>query len=157
MQHQQNRVIDGTEFICTQFGGTDGVVFLAKMGRLCGPALKELIEAVGTGDKGGSKGLGDADIGKVGAALALLFEKLDESEIYAIRDKLLRNAQVIRKDDRGDKTIVPLLPIIDEELRGRTMTFIKLLGFALEVNYGNFTGALQSAASAVGLKVSPSK
>src|SRR5262249_40615789 len=87
-------------------------------------------------------GLGDLQVDALGEAVGLLFEKLSDDELESITRELLAAATA-----NG----APLMPQFDLMLQGRIDTILKLLKFALEVNYGNFFHALGAVAPGANL------
>jgi hypothetical protein len=127
----QERVIDGMTFRVTQLPAMRGVKMLNRLVRILGPAAGRAFAGADP-----SAGLGGLDVGALGGAVAALTERLSDDELESIIRTLLETATV-------DNT--PLLPVFDLKLQGRMGSLLKLLGFALEVNYSNFTSVLAAS------------
>ena len=98
---------------------------------------------------GGS--LASTDVAALGDALTALCQKLTPAEYEALTRELLETTTV-----QHDGQTLPLMPVFDDVMCGRTLTVDKLLLFALEVNYGDFFAAGRAAFATARL-VSPSK
>lgn len=125
----QEREIDGAVYMVTQFPATEGLAILTRLLKLAGPALG----AVATGQPGAGRAL------EVGLFVARLVEKLDEAETVGLVKRLLKDT---RRDGRE------VMPSFDTEFMGNYMTLLRVLGFVLEANYGDFFGAVASSAAA---------
>lgn len=126
MQETQTKIIDGMEVSVSQLPARRAMKMFNRLGRVFGPALGKIMAS-------SPDGLKTMNIGAMGDAVAMLFEKFTDSEQDFIMNELLATAVVDNK---------PLMPIFDTMMRGKTLTVYKLLAFALEVNYGDFLGGL---------------
>lgn len=126
MVTNQTAVIDGMTFGITQLTTMKSLRMLNRLGRALGPALAKL-GSVSAGN------VADMSVGPFGEAVAALCERLSDDELEAITRELLATATV-----NG----ALLMPQFDVTLQGRADTVIKLLKFALTVNYGSFFNAL---------------
>ena len=123
MVKTETREIDGLTFEVTQLPFMrQGKVF-ARLAAAFGPALAKMAD-------------GGLDR-ELGSALEVLFARLTESEFDYLVKALLETAYV-RDGDR--RICVGQNP--DAVLSGRNMTGLKLLKFAVEVNWQDFFGAL---------------
>jgi hypothetical protein len=130
MQKTQERVIDGTRFAVTQLPAMRGFKMFHRLGRALGPAIAQVA--------GGLKGkLAEMNVAELGAGVGALLERLDENDLEAITGELLKTAHIDGK---------PLMPSFDLLMQGRIPTLLKLLAFAIEVNYGNFRDWLPALA-----------
>ncbi len=141
MRSTDTRTIDGFSYDVTQLPGMRGVRFLARLGRIVGPSLGGLITSL----QGG--GLAGADLSAVAVSVGRLFIDLTENELEAICRELLGSATY---RDPVTQKIVPVMDDFDLHFQGRAASVLKLLAFALEVNYGNFFDALRGAVTAQG-------
>lgn len=89
---------------------------------------------------GNANSLEDIDLGSLSDAATLFFDRLPEEALDAITDPLLEEC-TLQKGDR----IGTCAQIGDELFAGKLLTLGKVIKFALEVNYGDFLGALKSA------------
>lgn len=127
-QVTQEREIDGMSFAVTQLPGMRGLKLLARLGRVLGPAVAKALAGASNGLKG------EVDFEVMGEAVGTLFERLTEKELEEVTRELLQAATV---DNR------PLLQGFDVTMQGKTLTILKVLLFAFEVNYGSFLDVLK--------------
>jgi hypothetical protein len=127
---EQTREIDGVTFTVQRLPPRKALNMERRLAAIGVPALAAAFIP------GTSTGLEDAELGNLGAAAAILFDRLPEKEMNEIHDQLLASALVTR-----DGTRAPLLPIYDSVIPG-VQTIHKLLWFAIEANFGPFGGAL---------------
>lgn len=131
MLNVRTTTIDGIDFAVGQLPAMRGHRLLPRLGKAIGPALAQGFDAMG------GKG-GDGDLGKLGAAIGLLFEHLTPDEYEAILRELFSTVAV-----KG----APLMDTFDVALAGKPATVIKLAAFCLEANFGNFSGVAQAWAA----------
>jgi len=110
----------------TQLPGMEGARTLIRLGEILGPGLAGLAAAVR---------FGRAD--HMSVAMATLFKSLTGDTFEELLRKLLETATVKTKGTERE-----LLPEWDLLMQGQASEWFKILWFALEVNYGNFTDAL---------------
>ena len=122
----QERAIGEGVWTVTQFPATEGLAILTRLLKLVGPAMG----AISRGEGGNVE---------VGTFIALLIERLDEAETIALVKRLLKDT---RKDGRE------ILPQFDLEFMGNYHTLLNVLGFVLEVNYGDFFAEMNRPAPA---------
>src|SRR5258708_2424843 len=127
MQVQQERDIDGFKFTVQQLTAMKSLRMLNRLGRIVGPALGK----AGGAAQGGFENLNVKDLGD---AVGTLFERLSDDELESITRELLSGATVTMSNGQNGL----LMPQFDLVLQGRPETILKLLKFALEVNYQNF-------------------
>lgn len=146
-QERQSTTIDGLTFTVQQLGGRAGVKMLHRLGRTLGPAMASLIAGVldAAGELDNMKDWRDLDHTKITpvleATVIKLFANLTEAEIDPIINGLLQSATVSYEGKE-----VPLLPVFDRVLQGKTLTVIRLVAFSVGVNYGNFFDAARALA-----------
>ncbi len=117
--------IQGASYEVTQLGAMRGLKLLTRIGAAVGPAMAQLARA-------GEEGF---DIGVAGEALQKLFQKLNEAEIEHFVTEMLFGGALKRNGAPMQKNMFEL------EMAGQAMTILKLLVFAFEVNYGDFSEA----------------
>lgn len=122
----QSQDIDGTVFAVTQLPAMRSMRLMHRLAKAVGPAM---LKAVG----GKAVSLKELDLASVGDAAQMVFETFSENDFEALIRELLEGATV----DHEGRTI-PLMPVFDLVLAGKVGTILKLLKFALEVNYGSF-------------------
>jgi hypothetical protein len=127
----QEKEIGGHTFEVSQLPARKALKTLNRLGKVFGPAIAQALAAFG--GNGGEVDLSRLDVGKLGGAIEALFGNLDDKDLDFFVDTFFESATI---DGR------PLLKQLDVALQGKIDTLLKLLVFAVEVNYGNFTGAL---------------
>lgn len=133
----QEKVIDGMHFAVTQLPGMKGLLMSQKIGRIVGPALAKGLSGMGSVSLA-TVAESSINMETIGEAVGLLFERLSGPELEAITRELLASATIDG---------VPLMPVFDLRLQGKTLTIYKLLVFAFEVNYGSFFDAFRALAA----------
>lgn len=135
MRKQQTKTIDGMTFTVQQLPAMRAQRLKPRIvSILAGPAAK-----IGT-VLGGARRLEDLDLGALAGAFDALAGKLSPDEYEAVTRELLETTLV-----QQGPNLIPLLPVFDDIMAGRTLTVDKLLLFAVEVNYGDFFDALRGA------------
>lgn len=124
-RRSQERSIGGATWTVTQFPATEGLALLTRLLKLVGPAM-------------GAVARGEGSALEVGTFVAALVGQLDENETVALVKRLLKDT---RKDGRE------VLPTFDLEFMGNYFTLLSVLGFVLEVNYGDFFAAMNQQRS----------
>lgn len=137
------RKVDGSLYEFEQFGATHSLKILTKLTKLIGEPLTLAFTAMLDGEKklgaeveapATKKSILDRKInGKMlGEAVKALVDKLDEDEVLSLVQQLC--AQSLLCD--GKKII------FDSHYEGRLGHLFKVLGAALEVQYGDFLGEM---------------
>ena len=141
-KHESTTVI-GRQFTVHQLPASRAYRLLVRLMKHAGPALGELLGVVVglDGKPGAAQSIADLDLGganlaRVGVALQLLFDRLTPQEADEIRKELLEGALV---DEQ------PLGPQFDDVFAGEVYGIIELQLFALKVNFGSFSRALDAA------------
>jgi hypothetical protein len=127
----QTRVIDGKTYTIPQLPGRASLKMLNRLGKALGPAFAALMGTVKA--QGSKPNLADLDFSAIGGAVEALFANVSDEDLDYFIDGLLKDALVDN---------VKLLPQIDILFQGGSDTLIKVLAFAVTVNYANFTRAL---------------
>jgi hypothetical protein len=138
----EEKLIDGNVYTITMLDGMRGwkvFVRLAKalaagVGTLDGIKLSAIMDL---------SDLWDMDLAPLARALPEALGQLPEDEQEKVIRTLLEPALVDG---------VPLLPKFATHFQGRTLTLIKVLGFALSVNYENFRAALVANGAGRGIQ-----
>lgn len=124
------------EVIVTQLPAMRSGKLLMRLSKNLAPALARLATTVDT--KAALSGALDfREPEKIADAVRDLFTNLDGDELEFLTHELLGGATIKRGGE-----FVPFLDGFDAMFAGRIVEWFGLLWFALEVNYGNFTGAL---------------
>ena len=123
--------IDGSTYEVTQLTPRRAMRLSVRIGKVLGPALAKA--------SGAAKAGGDTDISAFGDAVATLFDSLTPDELEFVSDELLYS---LTRETDGKKLSASGAKF-DLVMAGESvMTIYKILRFAFEVNYGNFTSAL---------------
>lgn len=121
----QDRSIGGAVWTVSQFPATEGLAILTRLLKLVGPALESVARGEGT-------------TLEIGSFVAGLVGQLDEADTVGLIKRLLKDT---RKDGRE------VLPTFDTEFMGNYFTLLTVIGFVLEVNYGDFFAAMNRSGS----------
>lgn len=153
MRESKTREIDGLSFTVQQMPVKRSIKLMHKLARAGVPAL---LKAVGTtkldglGETLGLKSLlENLDLSNFGEAATMLFDKFSESDLDHAMAELFESATV-----EGEGKTLPVLKALDVVI-SNPGTVLKALGFALEVNYGDFSGAFLAAAGTLQPKAAP--
>jgi hypothetical protein len=125
----KSRTIDGHTYEVQELPAR---LALRTLNRLSRHTLPALARAFGAAK---SESLDDIDTGELGAALETLFEHLTDDELDGLTETLLKDVSLV--DGK------PLWAQMDVHFQGRMLALLKLLGFAIEVNFADFFGALR--------------
>ena len=123
----------------TKFPARDGLRLFSKLGQIIGPALTELVDEVSRDEVTGKAKVslsGDS----LGKAVKILVEKMDEDTVIELVERLLSQT---RKNDEE------ILPTFDVEFMGQYGKLLQILQKVLEVNFGDFFGAISGGSFAV--------
>ncbi len=115
MRKEKEQTINRIKFKVTQIGFADGMGLLTTLGKLIGPALGDPKKAISP----------TAMIGDI-------ISRVSAAELSSITDKLAKTTRIEREPGRW--------PVLEPEvdLAGSYDLTLRWLGFALEVNYGDF-------------------
>lgn len=149
MRTSETREIDGLKVTAQQMPVKRATKLLYKLARAGVPAA---LKAVGESDMSAGLTLAKLDLSNLGEAAAMLFDKFSDADLDHCTNELLESAVV---EDSTGKTL-PALKALDVTITN-PFTLGKILVFALEVNYGNFSAAFLAAAGTLGLKAPQSK
>ncbi len=148
---QKTKVIDGHTWVVTQFPARPGNKYKARLVKMIGPAISELLPAIGS-LKDAAKGDTSPD--------------MDAAMIAAIPQVMSRLAQHVDEDVLVD-TMVDLMAmstrdsvavtpeLFDIEFAGNDSELYQALWFILQVNYPDFIEMVGSRLTGLHLKVSP--
>jgi len=142
MRREVPKVIDGESYTFYQFGATEAGEQLTNLLDIFGPALGNLMSAVGDDIDGKKKKLADkqVDTNKLGVAIASLCTRMHEKRVILTIKAFM--AQVIHtKSNEGDgKGMGDVSKVFDEHFQGRIGHMIKVFLAAVEVQYSDFFG-----------------
>jgi hypothetical protein len=140
----QEKQIAGRRYVVTQLPATRAIKLLRRLGHVLGPALAKAV-----GSSRGNLSIATLDVGSLSDAVALLFDRLSESELEYLMRELLSTAQVLTDDkwvqlSTGLAGTQPYDAIFAGDLAG----LFGCMAFAIEVNYGDFFGVLRGSLQA---------
>jgi hypothetical protein len=141
MREPQDKSIEGLLVSVQPLPAMRALKLGHKIGKAAFPALAKALA-----DGGGFK------MESLAEGAEMLFDRLSEEDLVTITKQLLEMAWITDTD--GNKR--PAQGYVDLELAGRVSTLVKIIGFALEVNYGDFLAVLKSARAKVEASVSKS-
>lgn len=137
----QAREIDGVTYVVTQLGGEDGLVTLARLTKILGPAMAS------------------ADDGMIGAAFAAV-SKLDPLELLPIVRVFAPSTKIHKPIQSSGAKAIEVSLDVDSHFAGKVGSLLSWLAFCVEVNYADFfgeiAGKLGAATEAMRAAVSPS-
>ena len=116
--------IDGKEVSVTQFPGTEGLKILTKLSKLVGPVIGGAL-----GISGSVADVDTSDPDFLPRIVTDLFSSIEEDDTVRLIHRMLRDTRV------GG---VEIMSDFDMMIGGNYPFLFKLLGYVLEVNYGNF-------------------
>ncbi len=119
--------IDGKKYRVQTLPTSRGQILITK---ILGAILPALAKAAG--GKGGTSLL-DLDVGSLPEAVQLLFDRMPAHDLDTMIKELLDTATVTT----GGNTM-PLMAVYDDIFAGEYPTLIKVVGLAIEVNFGSF-------------------
>ncbi len=114
----------------TQLPAMRSAGLLIKLGKLFAGGLGALARV--------ATGKGDVSVEGAGALLGDLLGSLTPADFDSLTRELLSLATV----DNGEGGQTSLLPVVDVLLQGKPFELFKLIGWALQVNYSDFSSAL---------------
>ena len=129
--------IDGLHVKITPLPGRRAYRLLRRLLSALGPSLAEVL-----GKAGGD--LGAVELDGLAGAVASLMDRLTEVELDGILDTLLEQCVL-----SGDGKEGLYRQVADELFAGRLLTLGKVVAFALQTNYSDFSAAAQGALAAV--------
>lgn len=148
MRESKTEEIDGIKVTVQQMPVKRSIKLMHKLARAGVPAMLKAIGSAKLEDLAAEAGgsvtaalLGALDLSNFGEAAAMLFEKFSEQDLDQCMSELLENAIV----ETADGKTLPALKALDIVITS-PFTVVKLLGLALEVNYGDFSAAFRAAA-----------
>lgn len=140
---QQDREIDGVTYRVGPLTAAVGRKLLVELKSLLGPTLAEIVRGAGSLDLS-EKSLLDMDLGPVANAIAAFAEDVTPEKYEYIVTTLASQSQY--SEDGGK--FIPF-KMNTEHFRGRYLSEIKWLAFALEVNYSDFLSVLNPTTNAL--------
>ncbi len=142
MKSVERTEIDGHTYEVTQYGSRTADKILFRLIKVLGPGVSQI-----GGDKSKEQSLVDGIGG--------LLSALNPEDLEWLRDQMIACTKVIRITEKGSEAPTPLSAMYDEHFKGRTSARMRLLVFALRVNFADFldASALRSFVAAALAKV----
>lgn len=151
MQEPKSKTIAGYVVTVSPLGAWQSLETLQTLSKMIGPALGKLggAAAASIGNEGDAE---KKALEGVTQSLMAALVALQPGELQSVGKALLANTMVLTpKAGPGEE--VSILRVFDTEFAGQTLTVLKVIAFAIEVNYGDFFAALRPALAAIGAKL----
>lgn len=135
MYETKDKEIDGFKVTVTQWPARKAFKKKLKLARLLGPSFAEILsgwKSSKTSEENISIDSSEIDLSKVGSAIQMLFDKMDEDEMLDLILELFSSTRIDGKELTNEE--------FDLIFAGKTVTVYKVIGFVLEVNFGSFFG-----------------
>lgn len=138
MRESKSKEIDGVLFTVQTMPLKRSLRLMHKLARAGMPAM---LKAVGGANVSAKVKLADMniDLSNLSDAAAMVLDKFSENDLEHMTNELLESATITAEGKEA-----PALRVMDSVCK--PMTVFKALGFALEVNYGDFFAAFLDAA-----------
>lgn len=129
MIENNTRTIDGIVFVVTQLPAIKALHVFHRLGKVVSPSLAKASAALQPG-----AALEKVNLADLGGALESFFSSCTPADLdYFVKELLYATT--------ADGA--PLLQVLDVKLQGKVLTLLKLLVFAVEVNYADFFGPVR--------------
>lgn len=128
----RDKLINGHTYSVTQFPARHAFMLKARLAKLLGPALAEILASL-NGVSKESILSADIDLSAISAALNKLLGAVDEQSTMDLILKLLSCTRMDGKEITEQ--------LFDIEFAGNLSDVYKVLAFVIEVNYGDFFGS----------------
>jgi hypothetical protein len=128
--------IDDYQVRVTPHAARAAVKLLAKIGRVIGPGLAKLKT---DGDVSSVK---DMELDDLGPAIAALFTALDDASIDILLADIFKHTSITKPDIKGELRMYDLSRVteVDDAFGCDHLLMLKVVKYALEVNFGSFFG-----------------
>jgi hypothetical protein len=136
--------IDGYSYKTLTLPYAVGKPLYVEIMNIIGPSIAEIIR--GTKADGSKTSIADMDGGMVASAIVAFCQDVTPDKFASITEKLLKNTFCA---PLGTDNFVLLSKSLDH-FAGRYLSELKVIKFALEVNYSDFLAGLESMKSVVG-------
>jgi hypothetical protein len=136
MLKSESREIDGMSFTVTQLPATKQFRLQAWLALKVGPGIVKALSGVDL--SGGAKSLSKVDLGEMADGVAMLCDRLSADDFEKLWKELLEGARV-----KVDGNSVLLKDVFEVVMVGKFLTLLKLIRFAMEVNFGSFFDVLR--------------
>lgn len=143
LRNNEEREIGGRRVLVAQLPASRALKLLRRLGHVLGPAL-----AKAAGASKGTLSIAALDVGSLSDAITVLFDRLTEPELDHLMRELLSTAQVMVDGKWVQLSAGSGPQPYDVTFAGDLAGLFATLGFAIEVNFGDFfavaRGALQA-------------
>lgn len=125
---KQTITIDGAKYTVTPLGALVGMRMLARITRIVGGSLADVVSL-------------KAAAAAIGTALAGFAERLTEEDVVYLCDTFMESTQLEAEPGK----VVPLKGVFNTHFAGRYVELFEWLKFCAEVNFGPLAKALKAA------------
>lgn len=151
MQEPKSKTLNGYVITVAPLPGWQSLETLQTLAKMIGPALGKLGGAAAA-SIGNETDAERKALEGVTASLMAALVALQPGELQAVGKALLGNTMVLTPKAAAGEDVA-ILRVFDTEFAGQTLLILKILVFAIEVNYGDFFAALRPALAAIGAKL----
>lgn len=135
------REIDGLKVEVFLLPPKQALKVLTRLSKIVGEPLGLAAGALLGGQKGAETeavplSAREVQVDVLGKAVAALTDRLDEQVVLDTVETLLGSVHVKTADDNGTRPVR-----MEHDFKGKTLTMLKVVAFALEVNFSDFFGA----------------
>jgi hypothetical protein len=135
-------------YAVTQLPARRALKMLHKIGRVLVPTIAQALGSASITDFSSMKKMAGLELGDLGKAAETLFDRMPEADFDALVTELVQGVTLEGK---------PLAPVFDLHFQGRILDVMKLLRFALKVNFADFFPDLAAQVAAVQTAASSSE
>jgi len=132
MLKTKEQKIDGTVVLVTQYPARRGFKLQLKLIHLFGPSIGEILGGIKKGVKVDNISKTDVDLSKLGPAIGMLFDKIDEDEMIDLLLTILESTRLDSKEITAE--------IFDTEFAGEYGKLFTIVGFVLQFNFKSLFG-----------------
>lgn len=143
MLEPQKKTIQGYTVTVGALPAWQSLEVLQQLSKMIGPAVARLGTAAGASSLDTPEGNAQALAG-LGDAITGALTALKPGELVALSKQLLSQTLVLTPDSTEGKE-VPILKVFDQVFQGQILLALKIITFAIEVNFGDFFAALKPA------------
>lgn len=120
--------------------------------KLAGPAISQLATIASKTDADASTM--SLALGALGDAVSRTLMAVPPAEVRALTAKLFTGALVtMHNHETGETKQVTLMQVFDVHFQRRLLSMFKLLAFAIDVNYADFTAGLKQLGAKLAMKL----
>lgn len=146
MRESKSKDIDGLLLTVQQLPAMRSTLLMHKLGKAVGPALAKMVSGKGV------TSLADMDLGGIADGVQMLFDRFSADDLSSLMKELFESSTL-----EVNGNTFPMMKVFDNEFAGKPGAVLTAIQFALEVNYGDFLGALLANAGKLMKAQSPLK